>query len=235
MSYRITVVIPTVETHHGYIQQAINSIDFKSEVIVVNDSIKPLKGNVTIVNRETEPKWGAGRARNIGATKATGECLVFLDADDMMYPGALQKMWNQYLKTGHIVYGNVQIVGNPKTTKLKARPQYCGEDIRESSLVKPNRSHCCHLTPKAYHDFIGGFNESLETWEDILYEIDLDMYFHADYLDTTIFIYRWNSGLRRKLSEGENNQARETARSIIYNKWKDYYEGRKKLDCSLRR
>jgi glycosyltransferase involved in cell wall biosynthesis len=84
----------------GTLARAIGSIkdqDYpvKSEIIVVNDSpdrsadkILEAFPEVQVLLTGPEPK-GAPYARNLGASKATGDYLVFLDPDTVLMPGAL--------------------------------------------------------------------------------------------------------------------------------------------------
>lgn len=92
----VSVVIPCYN-HGKYLHQAIESIDLQDypykEVIVVNDgsvdcteAVALSYPHITYIAQENK---GAAAARNAGIEKATGEYLLFLDADDVLLPGAI--------------------------------------------------------------------------------------------------------------------------------------------------
>ncbi len=96
-----TYVIPTIGRES--LSRAVESVlqqDFDPlllEVVVVNDSGKPLppavwqaRSNVRILNTNKRER---SVARNSGAAIARGRYLAFLDDDDWILPGAVQKFW----------------------------------------------------------------------------------------------------------------------------------------------
>ena len=72
----------------------------RSEVIVVDDgsdteispSVQDGDVAVTVVRLERTSGFGAGRARNAGAAEASGDVLVFLDADMLVGPEAIERV-----------------------------------------------------------------------------------------------------------------------------------------------
>ena len=98
---KISVIIPAYNSEN-FIEESIDSVlrqtytDF--EIIVVNDgstdnTLSILKGyeekysNITIINKEN---GGQGLARNLALTQASGEYILFLDADDFIEPVTLE-------------------------------------------------------------------------------------------------------------------------------------------------
>lgn len=99
-SAKVSVVIPTYN-HARYLGEAIESVlgqTFKNvEVIVVDDGstdgtealvAERYAEAVVYVRQENR---GLPSARNTGLARSTGEYLVFLDADDSLTPGCLEK------------------------------------------------------------------------------------------------------------------------------------------------
>lgn len=93
------------------------------EIIVVDDgSETPLEVHeeVTCVRQEPDGTFGAGRARNTGAAEATGDVLVFLDADLLLGPDSLAKLLRWYesspaaVVTATIGFFDVADVGAPQ-------------------------------------------------------------------------------------------------------------------------
>lgn len=100
---RISVLIPVYE-HFEYvgrcIQSVLNQIDQKIEIVLVDDAsqderIRPLLERFADVNGirihfNSENK-GIAATLNRGIASATGEYIAFLDCDDLLAPGALNK------------------------------------------------------------------------------------------------------------------------------------------------
>jgi glycosyltransferase involved in cell wall biosynthesis len=94
----VSVIIPCYNQAH-YLKEAIDSVlnqTYKNiEVIVVNDGSKDhtakicaaYKNNVRCIGVE---RVGLPAARNIGVQFSKGDFIVFLDADDFLYPGAIE-------------------------------------------------------------------------------------------------------------------------------------------------
>lgn len=233
----ISVIIPTYEKHYQYLMAAINSIDFESaEIIVVNDSLDridfDLPESTILINREDEESWGTGRARNIGADNAKGEAFLWLDSDDMFIPGAIKLLWDAYVlsKTpnnpgGNIVYGD--LIRSDNNYYWQVKDQYCGNDIMKSALMISNRPYCC-LISRIHHYTVGGYDENLPTYEDIDYEKLTNVEGICEtHLNAAIYYYRWHSGERRNL--GADEVLKRNVDLYIYEKYKDYHTGVKKL------
>ena len=96
MTYRLSIIIPTKD-RPNFVKQAVGSalraLPPEAEVIVVDDCSKVpaaqslseiLTVNVKLV-RNRAPV-GCSEARNLGASIAQGEILMFLDVDDLLHP-----------------------------------------------------------------------------------------------------------------------------------------------------
>lgn len=119
---KFSIVIPCYNSSNT-LSKCIKSVldqDHKDfEIIVVLDghnksaeSILELYPDVRVFYTEKE-KSGAPRARNIGASRAIGDYVLFLDADSYLLPGAL-KHWNDIFAENRdigFVYSGYRIVG----------------------------------------------------------------------------------------------------------------------------
>lgn len=167
----ISIIIPTYN-HREALQKCFASIaaqTFKDyEVIVVDDgsidgtadairNFCPPGGGSNFEFIRLEPNRGAPAARNIGLEKATGEYILFCDADVVMHPDMLQKMYNELQAHPEASYAYSSFkFGWKKFTlwpfdgeKLKRMPY-----VHSTSLIR--RAHF----PKA------GWDESLKRLQD---------------------------------------------------------------------
>ena len=101
--YDLSVIIPFYNTE-DYAVQCIESVlsqvtDFRMEVILVDDGSPDSSGMIidTYADRENvvvihQKNQGLSAARNTGIVQARGEYLMFLDSDDYLADGAVQKL-----------------------------------------------------------------------------------------------------------------------------------------------
>ncbi|MEO1903427.1 MAG: glycosyltransferase family 2 protein [Alcanivorax sp.] len=96
---KVSIIIPCWNSE-AYIEDAISSCIEQNypnlEIIVINDGSTDLSGD--IINGFGDrirsfhlPNGGANKARNIGISKATGQYIKMLDADDMLEKECIQK------------------------------------------------------------------------------------------------------------------------------------------------
>lgn len=97
----VSVIIPSYNAE-SYIEECVNSVLSQSlkdfELIVVDDGSTDSTVNLVKTFQDSRlslietPHSNAGRARNLGMSKATGEYLYFLDADDFISEDCLLKL-----------------------------------------------------------------------------------------------------------------------------------------------
>lgn len=256
----VSVVIPVGKGHEHEIVNAIDSLEAQSfrrwEVVVVWDSENPIPEYIKKAfpfikfTYTGKPKSGAGVARNIGAKVARGYFLMFLDADDWLYPEALEKMLAVWNNCNSIVYSDY--VG--KSTIKPENLQQFGERLlsyneRKNEAVIMHRSaeydceraqeqptksvyHWCLVTcliPKKYHESIDGFDEEMESFEDVDYHWRMA---RKGYLYTRIgdplVVYRFDTGTRRTLAV-DSDGGQRAVKLLEYMKKK--YERIDKMPC----
>ncbi|WP_051717171.1 bifunctional glycosyltransferase/CDP-glycerol:glycerophosphate glycerophosphotransferase [Streptomyces megasporus] len=111
-SPRISVVVPIYKVQ-GYLRECLDSILGQSftdfEVIAVDDCSPDACGRIVdeyaardgrVVPVHLEKNGGIGNARNVGAAKARGDYILFLDSDDTLTEGALQAVSERLAVTG---------------------------------------------------------------------------------------------------------------------------------------
>lgn len=192
----VSVIIPVGPGHEIYAADAIDSVmaqtHRKAETIVVWDSPEPIPswytgGYPAAKFIRTGGGAGAGKARNIGAEKAKGRFIVFLDADDYLLPNYIDsclRAWKQHKAIIYTDYYGVHDI--PQGKEPESIKGYISHDTAGNTVVNNNRlleydmaraarqpeenpyvwSLVTCLVPREWHVDIGGFKDDLESWED---------------------------------------------------------------------
>lgn len=193
----ISVVI-AYHNCHLYIEQALKSLVWQThpniEVIVVNDGsddadsayLEALLKNFNDIIYKKQENHGLSHARNQGAYAATGDYLVFLDADDKLHPNYLEKTL-AHLKNHpeyKIVYTKARYF-EASTKPWELKPCH---DIKD--LLMGNQIYCSALHRRQDFLAIQGFDESLASHEDWDYWLRLLGDGKIGWIDEELFFYR---------------------------------------------
>lgn len=114
----VSIIIPVFNAEN-YLSDCLDSIVNQTmnniEIICINDgsndnSLSILKKYAQKDDRiivYEQQNSGVSVARNLGLSLATGECVVFIDADDYIATNMMETLWNNYQKTNAdiIVFG----------------------------------------------------------------------------------------------------------------------------------
>ncbi len=172
---RVSVIIPCFNKE-DYINSAIESATSQSyedvEVIVIDDGSTD-KSLEVIRNYEngkitwrTQKNQGAPIARNRGLSLATGEFIKFLDADDVLAEGALEKQVDQMRNIcgeDEIVFGDLATIdrdGEIIDHVRYKRFEY-GECASLKDVLKENIWTSCPLHRKEYLIEVERFDEKI--------------------------------------------------------------------------
>jgi glycosyltransferase involved in cell wall biosynthesis len=166
-------------------------------------------------------RLGAGAARNLGRTRARAPFLLFLDADDYLHPDALSDMLQGWAASGAIVYsdyvGRAHVDDPTKLARELQERMYQWEGGEafigyRAAEYEPERAqrqpedwppylwaNVTCLVPSAWHDGIGGFDESLVSWEDVDYHWRMARAGRCYVrLEKELLCYRFYTGTRRE-------------------------------------
>ena len=100
----ISVIVP-VYNEEKHVERCIQSVLMQTyddfELLLVDDGSKDASGEICDKYADKEPRirvfhienGGVSRARNYGIAQSSGEWLMFLDSDDVLYPDAVEKMY----------------------------------------------------------------------------------------------------------------------------------------------
>lgn len=117
---KVSVIIPNYN-YAKYIKMAVQSVQRQTlkdiEIIIVDDCSSDDSLAIVSELQKQDPRIkiiqnknnsGAGISRNNGIAEAKGEYIKFLDSDDTMEPGVLEKMYNAAMENDvNIVCGNM--------------------------------------------------------------------------------------------------------------------------------
>lgn len=145
----VSVVIPVGPGHETLAHRAMASAEAQTvqcETILVQDS----------------DGHGAGWARNRGVEQASGDLLVFLDADDELAPEFVEESLLLFAETGRYVYTDwIWVSGGVEDPRQT--PEYSLQTLFQRAFFHAVTT----LLPRPWFTHIGGFNERLPTWEDV--------------------------------------------------------------------
>lgn len=226
----ISVIVPVGPGHEKELLNVLDSLEAQTfrkwEAIVVWDTGNPepsewYKTPFPYVRWLYTDHKGPGYARNRGAEIARGAFVVFLDADDWLYPECLAKMMEVWVMEQAIVYtdyvGKAYIDDKDFLKKMSDEGRLRAQ-LRDGEVVLGHQAFdfdCervmeqpalppyvfCNVTaliPKAWHDAIGGFDEAMPSWEDVDYHWRHARAGHCYVrLAEELMVYRFYTGGRR--------------------------------------
>ena len=147
---KISIIIPAYNSE-AYIKRCVDSVLAQTgaelEVIVINDGSKDSTEDILRtygdqIIYKTVPNGGCGAARNIGLSMATGEYILFVDADDSMVEGAVERLVRIQQETdADIVKFTYRLVFPDGTTKTPYNQFETFEVIEKKDFQKKIYPH----------------------------------------------------------------------------------------------
>lgn len=162
----ISIIVPAhnEEAYLGATLDALSHQDYPSfEIVVVANGCTDRTAEVAQEKCHrlvTLAQKGLGVSRNLGARMATGELLIFLDADTLLERDALRKIAQQF--TERDAGGTVK--GQPDSKRFAYRLIYGLKNFMHRFVVR-NGSSGVIICWKKQFEAVGGFDERLELRE----------------------------------------------------------------------
>jgi glycosyltransferase involved in cell wall biosynthesis len=141
---RVSVVIPV---HNGaaHLAEALNSVTTQTvqplEIIVVDDgstddSIRIAGSFGQRVRCLEQPNRGAASARNLGMQYSAGECIAFLDSDDIWEGDKLERQLHALHESNGaaLVFGGIEHFHSPELSPEERAALYCPAGISPGLL-----------------------------------------------------------------------------------------------------
>jgi glycosyl transferase family 2 len=181
---QFSVVIPT-RNRLDFLKQAISSVWAQTyvdyEIIVVDDGstdgsmdyVLSLGSRVTALRQTNK---GPGAARNLGAKRAVGHYLAFLDSDDCWYPWALatfNELIQQYQNPAVITAATLEFRGQLPDIGREDIAAECLSDYFETATDPSYTGSGALVVKRAIFHRANGFDETMPVGE------DLDFYFRV--------------------------------------------------------
>ncbi len=222
----VSVIIPVGPSHEKYLIDALDSVQAQSfpfwEAVVVNDTGEPLDVSYAPWARVVDGGGGIAQSRNIGIDEAQGHLLLFLDADDFLFPAAIEQMLKAYVSSGGEKYiytdwYNIQPGERPSKNSAKEydRNRTDGSSHPVTALVRKEQAQA-----------VGGFDETMPGWEDWEFYIRMAIHgFCGERLPEALLVYRLHTGLRREDSLAK----KDVSLSVLKERYAAFFTGEKQM------
>lgn len=200
----ISIIIPAynaAEYLTATLKSCLKQTLLPREIIVVDDgsSDATAEGIVTFgekVQCLCVENGGVSRARNIGAARATGDWLLFLDADDSLLPHALETLLaTALMQQASVAYGMViERRAPPQQARLNGfdyaagvPPHGAERTFWRGAIITPGSA----LVKASLHEAVGGFVSGYEPMEDRDYWIKCGLLERIAFCDTVVLDKNW--------------------------------------------
>lgn len=209
----VSIIIPVYNREKmaaDAVQSALNQTYPHIEVVVVDDGstdrtyerLKTFLPSITLIRQPTNRGQSAARNRGLSASK--GRHVLFLDSDDVLVPGAVDKLKTALTPLEQddpgwgVAYGK-RLTCDESLNPLKTRSKvYFTGHILDRMLTHPLMHTGTYLVRKAAMEEIGGFREDLAVKEDLLVHLLLAARYKFCFVDEPVVKYRRHRGDRAR-------------------------------------
>ncbi len=224
----VSIIIPVATSHRRYLVDALDSCTAQTvvdwEAIVIDDSVDSSMPEVIRSHPFARVFYsqgaGTSRARNIGLMHAHGSFVLFLDADDVLDPTAIEEMLSAYTHYEGYIYSDCKIPEDPK--KLDGNSEVIEAlDYDQETFIRcgytqdmPGAHSVTALIAVADLKDHPGFDETLAYWEDWKYYLDLArLGIQGTRIPRPLLTYRFDTGIRRRASKTQEGLIQDALRA----------------------
>lgn len=219
----LSVITPVGPKHAQLVRDAIESVagqtDPRWEHIVVDDTEDGRLAEVGALPYYAAYPWvkwvrndkrgNVSAARNLGVSASRGRFIVFLDADDFLYRDYVKVVLDTLThcqEDSRLVYSDWVSLPNGEVHRAE---NWNLDRLKQYALFAVTFAH-----PRKAFDTIGGFDESMELWEDWDYVVRLALAGYSGIRVTQpLFAYRYDTGERREDSLKNKDQLMRAMRA----------------------
>ena len=229
----VSVIVRT-KNRLKLLREALHSVAIQSysniEVVVVNDGGLDITSQLSLFNHENLPKLrhidlkpGLGRsgAANTGLQHAAGEYLIFLDDDDWYLPDHIAILVEALDKQhgAGVAYAGVECLQQNEVGEWHRIHNFCQSFDRIRLLVDNYIPMHAALFRRDLLELGCCFDETLDTYEDWDFWIQLSQHTHFVYVDQVTAVYRISSAGGFGVTGHDKIRALKSLESFI-DKWR---------------
>jgi len=154
------------------------AFDHEWEVVAVDNGspdnsreiVESFRNRLNLVILDVATKTGAGHARNVGARHASGEKLIFIDADDEVAPGYLREMATGLDRHDFVTSNFDHSTLNPEWVRDAHGPLWRdpADPLGDHFGVMPSAGGSIGITRQIF-EAVGGFPEDFRRMQDIAF------------------------------------------------------------------
>jgi glycosyltransferase involved in cell wall biosynthesis len=227
----VSFIIPAYKCA-SFLPQAIDSALAQThahvEIIVVNDGspddtddvVKPYLDRITYLKQENR---GLSAARNVGFRASHGDFICFLDADDAVLPGKIERQLDVFRREpdlGIVISGYVDVEEDGRTEILSVRKLWNRDGLERLLRHEVFPPHAALIRRSAL-EASSLFPEDIDTWESqedwqLWLEMALAGVQFGSYPEPTC-LYRQRAGSIRRNALRHSDGARRVVRWILTN------------------
>ena len=173
-----SVMAQTMQDFHLLI---VNDCSTDSCVAVVEEFFAQHPRQYEIVT--FEKNWGIGYARPFAERKATTKYMMFLDADDVLYPNAIEAMYEKITSDNDLMAVGCYLEYVNEKSKKIGGGLFIGEKTKEGFYEKANNRKLIFMQPTAIYDrelalsvggyVVDGYPEGKPRYQDYCEDLDL--------------------------------------------------------------
>lgn len=194
---RVSVIITTFNRRH-FLKEALASVlaqDYRDKEIVVIDDGSTDGSREEVGGLPVRYVWkengGISSARNAGLDIARGDCIAFLDVDDLWKKRKLSIQMDEMERTGALLTYTDEIwIRNGKRLNQKLRHRKFSGEIFEHCLPLCIISPSSAVIKRGVFDAVGAFDESLPVCEDYDMWLRITARFPVTFIEKQLIIKR---------------------------------------------